>query len=51
VGDPDYKNELQKMRALLKEHMKETSDPFLGKEFTHDYDPEMYKPREAGKYD
>ncbi|MFW5862506.1 MAG: sulfatase [Spirochaetota bacterium] len=51
VGDPDYNKELQKMRALMEKHMKETNDPYLGHEFTHDYDQEMHKLRKPGKYD
>lgn len=41
--DSHYRDVLEFMRSLLDEHMKNTDDPFLGKEFTHDYDPELYK--------
>lgn len=44
----EYAKVKQKLAGMLKEHMKETGDPFLGKPFTHDFDPERYEPVEPG---
>lgn len=49
VLDKNYQEDLERMRRLLKEHMKRTNDPYLGHEFTHDYDPARHKKREPGK--
>ncbi len=43
-----YSKQLEKMRTMLKDYQKRTDDPFLNKEFSHDYDPEHYKPVEPG---
>ena len=48
AGNPRYAKRLKKMRELLDSHMKQTGDPFLGKTFTRDYNPEMYKPSTQG---
>lgn len=45
AGDERYKDDLERMRALLDQHMKETKDPFLGAPFTRDYDPAVYETR------
>jgi N-sulfoglucosamine sulfohydrolase len=37
--DPGHKADLDRMRTLLDEHMRSTSDPYLGKPFTNDYKP------------
>lgn len=44
--DPDYREELEKMRELLSEHMRATEDPFLDKPFTFDFadNPEIVEP-------
>jgi hypothetical protein len=43
-----YSDQLEKMRSMLKDFQKRTDDPFLNKKFSHDYDPENYKPVEPG---
>lgn len=48
AGLEEYGRELEKMRRLLDTHMKATGDPYLGKTFIKDYDPELYKRREPG---
>jgi len=50
-SDPAFENELKKMRALLKEHMKKTKDPYLNKPFSRDYNPEEYLPEKEKKKD
>jgi arylsulfatase A-like enzyme len=37
--DPNYKDDLDRMRTLLDEHMQRTNDPYLGQPFTDDYVP------------
>ena len=46
AADPDYSEELEKMRELLSEHMRATEDPFLDKPFTFDFvdHPEIVEP-------
>jgi len=48
AADPATVDELRKMRKLLKQHMEKTKDPYLGKPFTHDYDPKLYEKHKAG---
>jgi arylsulfatase A-like enzyme len=36
--NPKYQEKLEEMRSLLDAHMKETKDPYLGSEFTKDYE-------------
>jgi hypothetical protein len=33
---------------MLREHQERTNDLYLDKKFTHDFDPEEYKPVEPG---
>ncbi len=49
VDNPEYGDVKERMSAMLGRHMKETDDPFLGKEFTRDYSPELYKRTEKKK--
>jgi arylsulfatase A-like enzyme len=44
AGDPAQTEPLQRMRARLDAHMRETGDPFLGAPFSHDHDPRRYEP-------
>ena len=37
VGDPAFEEHLEAMRRRLDNHMRETQDPFLGKEFERNY--------------
>ncbi len=46
--NPGFKKPLAEMRALLKQHMIATADPYLGKPFTRDFNPEDYKKVEPG---
>lgn len=40
AGEPAYREQLEILAALLDNHMRETEDPFLGKEFERTYSPE-----------
>ncbi len=45
-----YKQNLEHMRKLLDQHMKQTGDPFLGKPFTQDYNSRNYEmPEKEGE--
>jgi N-sulfoglucosamine sulfohydrolase len=43
AADPEYAQQLQEMRALLRQHMVTTQDPYLDAPFTHDHDPKAYE--------
>ena len=43
AAEPEYAQQLQEMRALLRQHMVATQDPFLDAPFTHDHDPKAYE--------
>jgi hypothetical protein len=51
VNDAGHRTTLERMRSLLDDHMRGTDDPYLGASFTHDYDPSLYEPPEAGERD
>jgi len=40
VADPAFENDLKMMRDLLDTHMRETNDPYLGREFEKNFSPE-----------
>ncbi|MBN1636007.1 MAG: hypothetical protein JW920_05805, partial [Deltaproteobacteria bacterium] len=40
---------LDSMRKLLDNHMRRTNDPYLGKPFTRDFDPNLYTRHTAGE--
>jgi N-sulfoglucosamine sulfohydrolase len=46
AGDPAHVDVLERLRARLDGHMRETRDPFLGAPFLHDHDPERVAPPE-----
>jgi arylsulfatase A-like enzyme len=43
AADPEHAKRLQEMRALLRQHMAETTDPILDAPFTNDHDPKAYE--------
>ena len=51
ANDAEHRATLERMRSLLDDHMRGTDDPYLGAPFTHDYDPSLYEPPEAGEKD
>ncbi len=46
--DSRYARRLEEMRTLLDEHMRSTGDPYRGREFASDFDPELYRPYPPG---
>ena len=46
--NPRFSKTLTEMRMLLRTHMKETRDPWLGRPFTRDFDPGAYQRDPAG---
>ena len=49
AGKPAFAERLASMRALLDGHMKATGDPYLGAEFTHEYNERDYDMPVTGK--
>ena len=49
AADPGHADILDSMRKLMDDHMQKTSDPYLGKPFTRDFDLELYKRHPAGE--
>ncbi|MBW1683995.1 MAG: sulfatase [Deltaproteobacteria bacterium] len=43
AAEPEYAQQLQAMRTLLRQHMVATQDPFLDAPFTYDHDPKAYE--------
>ncbi len=48
AGNTRYRDTLESLQKRLKDFQKRTSDEYLGRPFTKDYDPEKYKPVEPG---
>jgi arylsulfatase A-like enzyme len=43
AAEQEHAKRLREMRALLRQHMVETQDPFLDAPFTNDHDPRAYE--------
>jgi arylsulfatase A-like enzyme len=50
AGMPEWSGELEKMRKILDRHMRETADPYLGKEFERNYSAEDSAAQSPGRY-
>lgn len=49
AADPGHADILDSMQTMLDNHMRRTNDPYLGKPFTKDFDPELYTRHPAGE--